>query len=126
MLLSFIKTAVGFPIAIPLPRNCTQFLGVYRACNCAQVKFSCVGNPKQQLYISHSIRSSSLILRFISSANFYSPDIYSILKPELVFCKSRDLSPSYADLRIYLFPLRCPTFILKFNSTHNTLEINIS
>ena len=25
--------------------NCTQFLGFYRARNCAQVKFTCVGNP---------------------------------------------------------------------------------
>ena len=39
----------GFPIAIPLRaimRNCAQFLGVYRARNCAQVKSTCVGNPK--------------------------------------------------------------------------------
>ena len=36
----------GFPIAIP--RNCAQFLGVYRARNCARVKSTCVGNPTAQ------------------------------------------------------------------------------
>ena len=65
---------LGFPIAIPLRatalelraiarncaqlcdimRNCAQFLGVYRARNCAQVKSTCVGNP----------RSNSLSLKY--------------------------------------------------------------
>ena len=47
---------LGFPIAIPLRathlelceimRICVQFLGVYRARNGAQVKSTCVGNPR--------------------------------------------------------------------------------
>ena len=54
---------LGFPIGIPLrgiARNCAdgiacnsfwiarnypELRGVYRACNCAQLKFTCVGNP---------------------------------------------------------------------------------
>ena len=29
--------------------NCAQFLGVYRARNCVQVKSTCVGNPKNRV-----------------------------------------------------------------------------
>ena len=35
-------------------RNCAQFLGVYRARNCAQVKLTCVGNPKTFVIIVSS------------------------------------------------------------------------
>ena len=49
------RLQIGFPIAIQfcaIARNCAQlfwncahFLGVYRTCNCAQVKSTCAGNP---------------------------------------------------------------------------------
>ena len=44
-------SGLGFPITIArncaqLFSNCAQLWGVYRAHNCAQVKSTCVGNPK--------------------------------------------------------------------------------
>ena len=39
-------------------RNCAELRGVYRAHNCAQVKFTCVGNPTQ--------KSEKVVMKFLS------------------------------------------------------------
>ena len=43
-------------------RNCAQFLGVYRARDCAQVKFTCVGNPKQKISVFNIFSTRILIM----------------------------------------------------------------
>ena len=55
--------SLGFPIAIPLR---AQFLGVYRARNCAQVKSTCVGNPCFVLFtiVRLNLRSFKPSLKF--------------------------------------------------------------
>ena len=41
-----------------IARNCAELRGVYRARNCAQVKFTCVGNLTQ--------KSEKVVMKFLS------------------------------------------------------------